>query len=386
MTDPTNKQASEMMSTPTLDQLAKEADRVAGLLLEATKRAGKYIERPEMFRAAAEVIVRDAFAPHFPSTPAAVQSSEIGNALRAMWRHGVDTARSYGDNIMHLRDEQEDRAFANAINSSGVAGFLIAYANAKIAQNVTPPSTPAAKAETGEIATATVGTDAEPFDVDAIRKRAEAATPGPWFWSRCYELDGLHWALENPESRAQRMVLDYTLVLHHNTVDSMMYKPADTNPNWQFIAHARTDIPYLLSLVDALKRERDEARQEDARLHRLVDDKQTEIIRLIQESGKSRNEWERKDDEARKLCTDICAKLGNSQAEVTSLRQQLADATNRAEEELLEVCSWIAEGGDYDVYRVSDYPDKKSPAAEELRDYVVKKLASAALQAGKGEA
>ncbi len=80
-----------------------------------------------------------------------------------------------------------------------------------------------------------------------ITARANAATEGPWEWSQCYELDTLHWSLESPASKEVRSVIDYTLVLVHDRPESMTHNPANANPNWQFIAHAREDIPYLLA-------------------------------------------------------------------------------------------------------------------------------------------
>lgn len=43
--------------------------------------------------------------------------------------------------------------------------------------------------------------------------------------------------------------MDGSLVLYLNLPNWFDMKPADTNPNWQFIAHARADIPKLCDTV-----------------------------------------------------------------------------------------------------------------------------------------
>lgn len=72
--------------------------------------------------------------------------------------------------------------------------------------------------------------------IEEIRAREQAATPGKW-----YE-DG--WALWDDES-------DEYVALH------------DTSADAQFIAHAREDIPYLLSEVDRLTSEIEQYRQQE---------------------------------------------------------------------------------------------------------------------------
>ena len=86
--------------------------------------------------------------------------------------------------------------------------------------------------------------------IEEIQKRVEAATPGPWYWRQDYELsDGYHWELASPESDAEGKTIDASLivVLEHS-LPTWFQRPCNELPNWQFIAHARTDIPYLLTL------------------------------------------------------------------------------------------------------------------------------------------
>ena len=65
-----------------------------------------------------------------------------------------------------------------------------------------------------------------------ISARASAATPGPWKWSPNYNLTG-----------SDDMILIPT--------DGGMYLPEDRDA--AFIAHARTDIPWLLAEVEHLR-------------------------------------------------------------------------------------------------------------------------------------
>lgn len=98
----------------------------------------------------------------------------------------------------------------------------------------------------------------ETIDVAAIRARVNAATEGPWTWSRSYEIpncDGVlskHWALHNPVSASEGRVCNHNLVTH--TAQRIDYDGVtlDESPDFQFIAHARTDIPSLLDVVASL--------------------------------------------------------------------------------------------------------------------------------------
>ena len=77
----------------------------------------------------------------------------------------------------------------------------------------------------GEPSAAPQGAPGGPINVEAIRKRCEAATPGPW--------------RENP--------LEYHgMVLDRN---GYHFAQVDDGGNREFIAHARTDIPALLATV-----------------------------------------------------------------------------------------------------------------------------------------
>lgn len=95
-----------------------------------------------------------------------------------------------------------------------------------------------------------------PEEIDAIRKRVEAATPGPWEHTNNYTVharDGLVCAgTHYPESEDE-------------------YDRDERNHS--FIANARTDIPKLLAEVDRLNKLSDELRHDvrmaESEVHRL---------------------------------------------------------------------------------------------------------------------
>ena len=89
-----------------------------------------------------------------------------------------------------------------------------------------------------------------------IEARANAAAEGPWRWRRDYEMpDGdKHWELSNPEGDRSGKTIDASLILLLDR-DEWLHRPAETQANWEFIAHARTDIPALCATVKALRAE-----------------------------------------------------------------------------------------------------------------------------------
>lgn len=64
-------------------------------------------------------------------------------------------------------------------------------------------------------------------------------TPGPWRWSRTYEMDSghFHWCLESDESAANGQTIDGSLVLLLNR-DDYCGTPFLNNPNARLIAAA----------------------------------------------------------------------------------------------------------------------------------------------------
>ena len=114
-------------------------------------------------------------------------------------------------------------------------------------------------------------------EIEAIRKRAEKATEGPWEWVAC---DELH-ETEMPElGNGKESIMSFG--------DREMYYPTEgTPPNTEdaeFIAHARTDIPKLLAEIDRLNELIDKAEGLLSDAHDLLDDVhcyETEVYELI---------------------------------------------------------------------------------------------------------
>ena len=87
------------------------------------------------------------------------------------------------------------------------------------------------------------------LDLDAIKARAEAATPGPWIGSSV------------PSGRKYGVisVKDYGEWTRHGARPLAVLSGIPTHgrhPDTQFIAHARTDIPDLLVAIDELEARR----------------------------------------------------------------------------------------------------------------------------------
>jgi len=74
--------------------------------------------------------------------------------------------------------------------------------------------------------------------IAAIRQRHEQATKGPWIVHRDHDGDGYETGFSRYELPSEH---------HRHISDFMLDADAD------FIAHAREDIPYLLSRVEALE-------------------------------------------------------------------------------------------------------------------------------------
>lgn len=97
-----------------------------------------------------------------------------------------------------------------------------------------------------------------PLDLQEIRKRCELATPGPWHWERGYELvdeygrTQKHWGLKNPAD-PNRVTNGY-LVTHTSSERDISgeNRLCDT-PDFQFIAHARSDVPALVAECQRLR-------------------------------------------------------------------------------------------------------------------------------------
>jgi hypothetical protein len=87
-----------------------------------------------------------------------------------------------------------------------------------------------------------------------IQARAEKATPGPWFWRKCYEMGDRtkHWALKNAESETNGRVLNLPFISFDSWSTPEQWR---RQPDVIFIEAARTDIPKLLDSLAAVRRE-----------------------------------------------------------------------------------------------------------------------------------
>ena len=88
-------------------------------------------------------------------------------------------------------------------------------------------------------------------ELQAIRERAEKATPGPW--SRVKSILCTWWTIGK--------------IVNH------IAKPSENEADWDFIEHARADVPALLDEIDRLEKENEE-------LKVISGAKMLEILRL----------------------------------------------------------------------------------------------------------
>jgi hypothetical protein len=107
-------------------------------------------------------------------------------------------------------------------------------------------------------------------DIEAIRKRLEAAEPGPWRWMLAYECRGTHWCLENDASAATGSTINHHLVTlsteEYEYDDDGQPTRLDQTPEFQLISHAPADIAFLLSRLAAERARADERERESAAL------------------------------------------------------------------------------------------------------------------------
>jgi hypothetical protein len=114
--------------------------------------------------------------------------------------------------------------------------------------------------------------DPTPLDLDAIRARAEAATPGPWLHGDEYEPGNLY---------------EHEVLMSEDLPVIEMDSDVQGSANAAFVAHARTDVPDLLAEIERLRAEADER---DAYLGTVVDEVETTNARLLAERDQARAE------------------------------------------------------------------------------------------------
>jgi hypothetical protein len=86
-------------------------------------------------------------------------------------------------------------------------------------------------------------------ELEAIRKRAEAATQGPWYWEK-FNPDEDDYDTEMPYLNSEKeSIMDFG--------DGEQFYPTEGNPpneaDAEFIAKAREDVPKLLAEIERLK-------------------------------------------------------------------------------------------------------------------------------------
>lgn len=91
-------------------------------------------------------------------------------------------------------------------------------------------------------------------EIEEIKARAEAATPGPWRRQKQRGYTDDYILTDHPDHQTKP---------HGNYIGEVGYAAGHAVQNFEadadFIAHARTDIPALLSALEAEKKRADEA-------------------------------------------------------------------------------------------------------------------------------
>lgn len=86
------------------------------------------------------------------------------------------------------------------------------------------------------------------LDLEAIKKRAEAATPGPWF----FDANGDFGISTKADAAGSWTVIVCGMLDEHDQIFEDTY-PIGTSFDGEFIAHAREDIPALIAEVERLQ-------------------------------------------------------------------------------------------------------------------------------------
>ena len=117
------------------------------------------------------------------------------------------------------------------------------------------------------------------LDLDAIRARADVATPGPW----TTDDDGRY---------GRRVVVDGLPLANYREIaecSGYVQSAADTRVNSEFIAAARSDVPALLAEVERLRAWQQTAREylmtTDRVLCRCVGSSECDLHSLLAQEG-----------------------------------------------------------------------------------------------------
>lgn len=101
------------------------------------------------------------------------------------------------------------------------------------------------------------------IDLEAIRKRADAAQAGPWHADYCGKQDCQGWHIEGGPG-----VGSTGLLIRHRDYDDD--STTNSHDDLAFIIHARADIPALLDHIASLQQQLAEAKEE-LNAYRVID-------------------------------------------------------------------------------------------------------------------
>lgn len=144
------------------------------------------------------------------------------------------------------------------------------------------------------------------IDLDAIEARANAATPGPWFFD-----DGLAQTGEFEYDRTRPPVIGGSEPVWEADVRDF------SDLNSIFIAAARTDIPALVAEVRRLQRELEECVISEAAIGHMVIKRDATIESLTVELAKLKRALSDRDD----AVNTLTAELQHAEDEAGSLRE-----------------------------------------------------------------
>lgn len=95
-----------------------------------------------------------------------------------------------------------------------------------------------------------------PDKLREIEERCEKATEGPWFY------DWGNWEIESRSDSSFRTSVCSMTPEDRLSCDGQEQNPVDSSDDGEFIAHARTDIPKLLKVIEKLMEQRNGFRDE----------------------------------------------------------------------------------------------------------------------------
>jgi hypothetical protein len=154
-------------------------------------------------------------------------------------------------------------------------------------------------------------------EIEAIRHRAESATPGPWYVSEAHASCGEVWIHTQNPPPVEALIPPYNwddagpnfgearwkAYYRENIDPSLISTGWDDNPiNAAFVAHARTDVPALLAALD-------EARARASHFESLAMDQQATNAAMVASLQRGLAELKASEAECARLRDDCAALL-----------------------------------------------------------------------------